>query len=1010
MGFQVGDLVSNVMDPQQGFGRVLGVFPDLKRAQVQFLTGVVMLRWNDLQKVPSDDPESLFHNRQLSGIRELRRKLLRQKISGEQTNVCFSMGNAATEYMPHQFVPVMKFIESTSGNLLIADEVGLGKTVEALYIWQELLARDDSRCLLVVCPASLCEKWRLDMRRYFSIEAEIVKADALLNKLKDAREGGRTRFALIASLSGVACRFQEISKFCDEDEYGKKLIDLLVVDEAHKLKNSASNSHKVCASLREVASHLLLLSATPIQMGTQDLYQLMHLLEPEVFDDKAVFQEKLNREQWQMQMAVAIEKWDEKAFGDACGRFPEKERASLKELWRTVLESPRQKIKVLEILKGGMLYAPYYTRMRRREALEKVPTRQVTTWEFRLSGKEKNLYEGVSRALDERMFREDKKIYKLTILVVQRRLTSCIPAAWNALNQKFKKQDLDDLLVEDFDDEDEADVSEMDFGSLVQPFKDVTFENLKTCDSKYAMLKEKLQKKLDEEPGRKILLFSFYRGTVKYLAERLEEDGIRTENLVGGDGDKQEVIDRFRTGDARVLVATEVLSEGVDLQFCDMEINYDLPWNPMRLEQRIGRIDRIGQKAKNIWILNMSCEDSVDDRVWTRLYARIDIFKNSLGGLEEILGQKVKDLSLSLHGSGVSAEEAEKAAQREVERLAQEVENRRCIEEKMAEKASLSAAFSEVWKGDIAQIRQNGRYIRPVDLIRYVKDYLEREWPGSCVKDSEISPDAKIIRMSREAWSDFSVFSRKNQLDSKLYARGAADETLCLFDEKLKSEPSMKKRKAYDVIKVTHPLIRWINEKDERASGCSAVEVLSDGSFAPGDYFYRVSRWECKGYKAKKECHYSVCRISDGKMLSDEEAERLVDFALEESDASDFIQADWESLFADGSADRAFTTAQNQEFDKFDKWENGQSDENEKVCKKQLEYINEVFSKKEKSLQERIDKMRREGKERGAELFESQLKKLRQRWDDRKFSVTEAEKVHTSQETLCVGFMRVKRG
>ena len=122
-------------------------------------------------------------------------------------------------------------------------------------------------------------------------------------------------------------------------------------------------------------------------------------------------------------------------------------------------------------------------------------------------------------------------------------------------------------------------------------------------------------------PGEKIILFAFYRATLAYLAQRLQQDGIDNILLTGASGgEKTAVIEEFRQRrDATVLLASEVASEGVDLQFCRVVINYDLPWNPMKVEQRIGRIDRIGQKSPKITIWNLFYADTIDERVYDRL-------------------------------------------------------------------------------------------------------------------------------------------------------------------------------------------------------------------------------------------------------------------------------------------------------------------------------------------------------------------------------------------------------
>ena len=158
-----------------------------------------------LEPVGSDlDMYDLLDAGSFGGPSDLRRILTFEKIKGELTNVLYSMEASNTDFYPHQFKPVLKFIESPVGRLLIADEVGLGKTIESIYIWKELQARNDARRLLVVCPAMLREKWRSDLRNRFNISSDIVDAKGLLQALSDlSPRGGSRSFTYIASLEAL---------------------------------------------------------------------------------------------------------------------------------------------------------------------------------------------------------------------------------------------------------------------------------------------------------------------------------------------------------------------------------------------------------------------------------------------------------------------------------------------------------------------------------------------------------------------------------------------------------------------------------------------------------------------------------------------------------------------------------------------------------------------------------------------------------------------------------------
>jgi SNF2 family DNA or RNA helicase len=182
--FKIGDIVIDIFSQKRGpvvGSRDVG---GRKEWLVFFSQNDKQYVNEDFLKIEKDCPVAeLFKKGEFLGIDELKRILSFMKIKGDLTNIYYSMHNSAADFMAHQFKPVMKFIESTAGRLLIADEVGLGKTIEAMYIWEELIARENSQRLLIVCPAVLCEKWKADMSRYFSIDAQIAKCEDLLESL-----------------------------------------------------------------------------------------------------------------------------------------------------------------------------------------------------------------------------------------------------------------------------------------------------------------------------------------------------------------------------------------------------------------------------------------------------------------------------------------------------------------------------------------------------------------------------------------------------------------------------------------------------------------------------------------------------------------------------------------------------------------------------------------------------------------------------------------------------------
>ena len=236
------------------------------------------------------------------------------------------------------------------------------------------------------------------------------------------------------------------------------------------------------------------------------------------------------------------------------------------------------------------------------------------------------------------------------------------------------------------------------------------YEALKQNDTKYITLRNTLKEYWKSNQGFKVVLFSFYRETLKYLTERLTEDGVNAQILMGGMGDtKDRIVQDFKEKEQiQILLTSEVLSEGVDLQFSSALINYDLPWNPMRVEQRIGRIDRIGQKADRILILNLFYEDTIDDRIYNRLFKRLDIFTHALGDLEAVLGQKIRNLTYDLLRHDLSKEQE----QQRIEQTASAIANEKQNQEELETEAAGLAAHGDYVLNKVSAAKEMRRFIK----------------------------------------------------------------------------------------------------------------------------------------------------------------------------------------------------------------------------------------------------------------------------------------------------------
>ncbi|WP_269930173.1 SNF2-related protein [Aminobacter sp. HY435] len=841
---------------------------------------------------------------------DLRRVLTFEKIKGDLTNVFYSMEASNTDFYPHQFKPVMRFIESPVGRMLIADEVGLGKTIEATYIWKEIQARHSARRLLIVCPAMLREKWRGDLRKRFNISAEIVSAKGLLDKVEDiAIRRTSDAFVCITSLEGL----RPPSRFLEESQQGVRarfarlldqntasedfaVFDHVIIDEAHYLRNPSTANNRLGRLLREASRHFLLLTATPIQIGSDNLYQLLRLVDEDEFYDSTLFQEMLSanshivraqRALWQQPIDV---KGARSAIVDAEQSDYFRKDAVLRRV-KTEIDhaaiDPEKRIELLSLLESRSLLSQYMTRSRKREVLPNRVIRAPQVLNVTFSPQEMAIYEHVTKRLrDQSVGKSGVSLFSL--VARQRQMASSIVGA---LESWKEKQLVDELLWEDFgltrglvqdggglgDDRDDDEADDAGVGPIAYGYSfDIT--ELERSDVKYRALSSFLVSELAKNPNEKFVVFAFYRGTLKYLARRLRKDGIRAAVIMGAMGEaKDAAIEEFaRPEGPSVLLSSEVGSEGIDLQFCRFVINYDLPWNPMRVEQRIGRLDRLGQKAERISIINLAVTNTIEDRILMRLYERINVFRESIGDMEEILGDVTEKLILDLLNPGLSDDERDRNAK--VAELALHNTQKQQVE--LEQQAVNLIGFSDYVLEHISDSRSKGRWLSALELQLLVEDFFGRKYPGTKIEPHASIADSARIALSEEARRDLGYFIADTRPATRTKLHQTNRSVLCVFD------PRETEAVGSDIefVEPSHPLIQWIRsayENDQtQLHRIAAMKLAGRGAgFPPGDYVFCAHRWSFAGVRTNETLAFSAIRLGDAEPLGGSSSEELIAFA-----------------------------------------------------------------------------------------------------------------------------------
>lgn len=991
-----------------------------------------------LELIPEqEDADALFAAGTFGGPEDLRRLLTYQKIRGDLTNVFYSMESSNTDFYPHQFKPVLAFVESITGRLLIADEVGLGKTIEAMFVWRELQAREDARRLLVVCPAMLREKWRSDLQTRFDIDAEIVKAAHLREELERVTKGETKRaFVLITSLEGIRPRstFRDTSETDDRSVIarlleennataGPPLIDLAVVDEAHYMRNPETANQRFGRLLREAASHLLLLTATPIQIGSENLFNLLRLVDPDFFDNAENFERVLSANRPVVDALRAL--W----------ATPTNTPAALRNLEHALSEPAFQGDPVLtqvkERLEGGRdlqseervelarlvetrsLLSHYMTRTRKRDVLENRVTRAPQVESVHYTSAEQEIYETVTHRIRE-MSEEAGQLGVFRLIARQRQMASCMVAALESWQEKgLLEEYLEEYLWEDLgleqdewldDDHSDGEIEIEDpIADVVERLGAQDLRRLEANDQKYAKLKEIVTSL--HSRGEKAVVFAFYRGTLQYLSRRLHADGFTSTLILGGMGRRKEAeIEEFRRPDGpAVLLSSEVGSEGIDLQFCRTVINYDLPWNPMRVEQRIGRIDRLGQTAEKITVVSFFNEDTIEDRILRRLYDRLEIFRRSIGDIEEILGGISEELVETLLDPKLTEEEREKRAEQTQSAILYSREEQNRLEQE----AINLVGFTDYLLDQINDGRSHHRWVGEEDLRTFVTDYLSRKYPG-CTIRSQQSGGTFELKLSDPARRDLGRFIQRERPPVPTTMPRAREPVTVTFDPKARPDGV---RAGEELVSLQHPLVRWIgyeysNDADAFQPTVAVRITNPDPTrIRPGDYVFACERWEIRGLRSRNILAYQTARLGESEDLLDGgTSERLVTGAS--ADGKELPNAAMN--MGDPAAAHALVEMCSDRLTRrFERMYDEFVAENEAKCRQEEEAARRLASRRITAFEEQLREYEAAGRTRLIPMTRGKIEKEQRILAERVESIEERRRVHPAVSEVAKGFIRV---
>ena len=828
-------------------------------------------------------------------LEEFNAYLTATQINNPNSQTLYSLNSAKIDFIPHQFRPVLKFIKSDRPRLLIADGVGVGKTIEAGLILKELEARNNAQSVLIICPKPLVteRKWEDEMKIRFGEGFTSLDGKSFRQAIIDASldEWDMVKYGKI--IVPYSLFTEDKLKKCKTFPGLLNLeippkFDLVIVDEAHHIRNSDTFAYEAVKYFVNNAEAAVFLTATPIQMGTQDLFTLLNLLRPDLVSDLNVFNSmsepnpfingaisdiRGHKDNWMEKTKSQLELAAKTSWGQII--YPANPVfIKVMELLEKTSLTDEERITLLTDIESLHTFSSILNRTRRRDIGE-YAVRKTVTISTPFTPEQKAVYDEILNIQAEILSKINPDTpVGFMMNTIQRRAASCLPGIIPFL---------DDILTCHLDEYDFIEsgcyneVGNFDISPIRGRINEIMIsaKKLPSDDAKYDEMLRVLKEKQNQNPN-KVMIFSTFRHTLTYLANKMFDAGFRVGMIHGGikDEDRRYLRERFKLpkedADALdVLLFSEVGCEGLDYQFCDCMINYDLPWNPMKIEQRIGRIDRTGQKSESVSIFNQITPETVDADIYERCLLRIGVFEESIGGSEEILGEITKVMNEI--GDNFRLTEDEKR-----EKLGQLADN---TIRKYVEQEKLAVEQSELFGLNLPKMQMEKEiedatsfWLSPESLENLIRIYFKKRFDSEnefivgekSPKKLRVNADYRAILLE-----DFKKLPQKSGYKSwKKWLDGKDKEHSTYYTVYFDSESSLDGEG--DLITPVHPLIKQAVSYLKRDEDVSTRFYVTDSEVPAGEYPFAVYLWNYSGVHKNQ----MMMSISENELVS----EKLFDY------------------------------------------------------------------------------------------------------------------------------------
>ena len=645
----------------------------------------------DLRPILITDPVSRFQANHIGSLRQYRlQEVTRWYRVQHLYDDLISLGQVGVDIKPHQVSVAHKVVSNYPHRFLLCDEVGLGKTIEAGMVLKELRARGGGRRILAIVPPSLVRQWQFEMKSKFNESFSVLNTDTVRYMRNQGQtDNPFTYYDSVLCSSGWIAN-PKWATLCSEVDW-----DIVILDEAHHARSRRSGNRvsttRLYRLIRDLATPehfsrrgMLFLTATPMQLDTHELYSLVELLDPVLFPSEDHFEQHRKAVPGLSQLVERLylhgfplpsEDPDETITQVANWLHLDKKVALER------LSAGRESIeKIANELADRHLLSEVLIRNRKAVVGGFMP-RIATRWKVELTSEEREALHSIEEYVQygyQLAERTNDNAVGFVMVIFQKLMASSIAAIRGSLNRRREKiqasiersqvssqtTELEERLEDDNNAEDVVGtvgtMSAMVSEELSLLNRAIVILDRVRSDSKANVLAEQLSRLFDDDPNEKVLLFTEFRETQRYLAELLTARGWGV-NVFHGQmkpEEKDQAVEFFRgnTG-PQILISTEAGGEGRNFQFCHMLVNYDLPWNPMRVEQRIGRIDRIGQD-RTVSIFNLWVKDTIEEDILDVLENRISVFEETVGGLDPILGEAESDMRKIMRIAGEKREGA----------------------------------------------------------------------------------------------------------------------------------------------------------------------------------------------------------------------------------------------------------------------------------------------------------------------------------------------------------------